>query len=56
MKNGFLQSVIKHEVRPLPQPTGDATFRLSLDEVLSSKEIQSIIDDERITFHCIVGT
>ena len=47
MKKGFLQegprpklsSVIKHEIRgnqkfqPLPQPTGDAPYHLSLDDV-----------------------
>jgi hypothetical protein len=57
-----LLSVINHEIRgnqkfqPLPQPTGDAPYHLSLNEVLSSNEIQSIMDDGSITFHCMGDT
>lgn len=70
MKKGFLHesprpklsSVIQHEIRgnqkfqPLPQPTGDAPYHLSLDEVLSNNEIQSIMDDGSIIFHCMGDT
>ncbi|HET7148476.1 MAG TPA: metallophosphoesterase [Candidatus Nitrosopolaris sp.] len=70
MKKGFLHesprpklsSVIKQEIRgnqkfqPLPQPTRGAPYHLSLDDVLSVDEIQSIKDDGSITFHCMGDT
>jgi acid phosphatase type 7 len=40
----------------LPQPTGDGLYHLALDDVLSSNEIQTIMDDGSITFHCMGDT
>jgi hypothetical protein len=57
-----LLSVIKHKSRgnqkfqPLPQPTGDSPYHLALDDVLSTNDIQGIMDDGSITFHCIGDT
>lgn len=57
-----LSSVIKHEIRgnqkfqPLPQPTGTAPYRLSLDDVLTGEEIQETLDEGCIRFHCVGDT
>src|SRR2546428_999168 len=42
--------------RPLPRPTGKPPFHLSLDDVLSSAEMQTIRSAGRIVFHIIGDT
>lgn len=41
---------------PLPSPVGNAPYHLSLDRVLSPNEIQKIVDNKSITFHCVGDT
>jgi acid phosphatase type 7 len=70
MKDGFvhegarpkLTSIKKHVPRgnqkfqPLPQPSGEPPYHLSLDDVLSQNEMQKIKDDDSIVFHCTGDT
>jgi calcineurin-like phosphoesterase family protein len=70
MKEGFARegprpkaiSVKAHKPRgnqkfqDLPAPRGDAPYHLSLDDVLSPREIEKIKNDGNLTFHCVGDT
>ncbi|MGN6346885.1 MAG: metallophosphoesterase family protein [Candidatus Nitrosocosmicus sp.] len=42
--------------QPLPQPVGNPPYHLSLENVLSADEIQKIVHNKYITFHCVGDT
>jgi hypothetical protein len=42
--------------QPLPQPTGSSPFHLSLDQVLSPAELQTIQSSGRMVFHIVGDT
>src|SRR5947209_8448393 len=42
--------------QPLPQPTGTPPFHLSLDQILSPTEIQTIQSSGRMVFHIVGDT
>jgi acid phosphatase type 7 len=70
MKEGFARegprpnaiSVKAHKSRgnqkfqDLPAPSGNPPYRLSLDDLLSSREIEKIKNDGKLTFHCVGDT
>jgi len=42
--------------QPLPSPVGNSPYHLSLDDILSTDEIQKIVDNQSILFHCVGDT
>ena len=46
----------RQKFQPLPPPTGDHPYHLSLKDILSTEEVESILDSGGISFHTVGST